>query len=48
VDGVHFIGGRSLYRSTELIENHTDIKSKGVGFGGLSNYSFEDGVISGP
>jgi hypothetical protein len=37
-----------LYRSAELIENYNDIKSKGVGFGGLSNYSFEDGVISGP
>lgn len=37
-----------LYRAAELIENYDDLKKKGVGFGGSSNYSFEDGVISGP
>jgi hypothetical protein len=37
-----------LYRSSELVENYSDLKKKGVNFGGLTNYSFEDGKISGP
>ncbi|MEZ8827026.1 hypothetical protein AB6E04_22010 [Vibrio amylolyticus] len=37
-----------LYRAVELIENYNDLKKKGVSFEGVSNYSFEGGMISGP